>query len=88
MLFRKRKKPEPKKTESELNDLADFLDIAIKCECNVELSVKRVKQIRELVKKAQPREIILDYGFTLCPVCGSDVDEYDAYCCNCGQHLL
>lgn len=88
MLFRKRKKPEPKKTESELNKLAEFLDMAIKLECNVELSPDRVKQIRELVKKSQPRAVITDYGFTLCPHCESDVDEYDEYCRQCGQHLL
>lgn len=87
MLFRKRKKPEPKKAETELNKLARFLDTAIKFNCNVEFSPDRVKQIRELVKKAQPREVILDYGFTLCPHCGSDVDEYDEYCRQCGQHL-
>ena len=77
-----------KKAEAELNELARFLNIAIKYNCNVEFSPDRVKQIRELVKKEQPREIILDYGFTLCPVCGSDVDEYDIYCRQCGQHLL
>lgn len=84
MVFGKRKKPEPKKAETELNKLARFLDTAIKFNCNVEFSPDRVKQIRELVKKAQPREVILDYGFTLCPHCGSDVDEY---CRQCGQHL-
>jgi len=88
MLFRKRKKPEPKKIKSELNDLAEFLDMAIKLECNVEFELKRVKQIRELVKKAQPRAVITDYGFTLCPHCESDVDKDDEYCRQCGQHLL
>ena len=81
MVFGNRKK-------EELNKLARFLDIAIKYDCNVELTPDRVKQVRELVKKEQPREIILDYGFTLCPHCGSDVDEYDEYCRQCGQHLL
>ena len=87
MLFRKRKKPEPKKTESELNELARFLDIAIKLESNVRIEFERVKLIRELIKKAQPRAVITDYGFTLCPHCESDVDEYDEYCRQCGQHL-
>lgn len=88
MLFRKRKKPEPKKAESELSKLAWFLDMAIKHKCNVEFTPDRAKQISELVKKAQPRAVITDYGFTLCPHCESGVDEYDEYCRQCGQHLL
>ena len=88
MLFRKSPKWKATKTESELNELARFLNIAIKLECNVEFEPKRVKQIMELVKKAQPREVLTDYGFTLCPHCGSDVGEYDEYCRQCGQHLL
>ena len=88
MWFKKRKKPEPKKAESELNELASFLKIAIELECKVEFEPKRVKQIWELVKKAQPRAVITDYGFTMCPHCESDVDEYDEYCRQCGQHLL
>ena len=88
MLFRKSPKWKATKTESELNKLAKFLDIAIKYNCNVEFSPDRVKQIWELVKKAQPRAVITDHGFTLCPHCESDVDEYDEYCRQCGQHLL
>ncbi len=73
--------------ESELSSLERFLKIADQLGGNAEIDQKSVRHILKLVKKAQPREILRDYGFTLCPHCSSDVDEYDEYCSQCGQHL-
>ena len=87
MLFRKSPKWKATKTESELNELARFLDIAIKLECKVMLDPKCVKQIRELVKKEQTRQVKYDYGCYFCPVCGNEVGVDDEYCSYCGQHF-
>lgn len=73
--------------ESELSSLERFLKVADKLGSNTVIDQTRVRHILKLVKKAQPREIITDYGFSLCPHCGSDVNEYDEYCSQCGQHL-
>lgn len=72
---------------AEFNDLIRYLDIAEQLGCKTELSPERVKQLRKLAKKEQPRAVIVDYGATLCPHCGNDVDEYSEYCSYCGQHL-
>ena len=73
--------------ESELAGLERFLKIAEQLGGNAEIDQKNVRHILKLVKKAKPRAIITDYGFNLCPHCGSDVDQYDEYCSECGQHL-
>lgn len=88
MLFRKSPKWKATKTESELNELARFLDIAIKLESEVRLDLKRVKLIRELIKKEQARQTKYNHGCYYCPVCGSEVSKDDEQCPYCRRNFV
>lgn len=74
-------------SDTEINNMARFLHIAEQLGGNVKIDPQGVRLFLKLIKKAQRREIITDYGFKLCPHCERDVNEYEEYCSLCGQHL-
>ena len=75
------------RAKPDIKSLMQYLDNTIALEGTARITPERAKLLLDMLKKAQPRAVITDYGFTLCPYCGSDVDECDEYCRQCGQHL-
>lgn len=67
--------------------LLQYLTIAEKMDAKAVLDKEDIGKVKKLLQKDRPRAILHDYGFTLCPHCGSDVNEDYEYCHQCGQHL-